>query len=132
MGGEYNVSNALAAISISKKLNVSNDKIVKSLNSFEGIERRFETHISNNEVIFIDDYAHHPEEIEKSILAVRNMYSNREITVIFQPHLYSRTKDFMDEFATSLSLSDKLILLEIYAARECKIDGVTSDVLLQK
>ncbi|MAO72330.1 MAG: UDP-N-acetylmuramate--L-alanine ligase [Flavobacteriales bacterium] len=132
MGGEYNVSNALAAITISKKLNVSNDNIVKSINSFEGIERRFETHISNNEVVFIDDYAHHPEEVEKSILAVRNMYSDREITVIFQPHLYSRTKDFMEEFATSLSLSDKLILLEIYAARECKIEGVTSDILLQK
>ena len=132
MGGEYNVSNALAAITISKKLNVSNDNIVKSINSFEGIERRFETHISNNEVVFIDDYAHHPEEVEKSILAVRNMYSDREITVIFQPHLYSRTKDFMDDFASSLSLSDKLILLEIYAAREEKIDGVSSDVLLQK
>ena len=132
MGGEYNVSNALVAISISKKLNVSNEDIVKSINSFEGIERRFEIHISNNDVIYIDDYAHHPEEIEKSILAVRNMYSEREITVIFQPHLYSRTKDFMDDFASSLSLSDKLILLEIYAARERKIEGVSSDVLLQK
>ena len=132
MGGEFNVSNALAAISISKKLNVSNENIVQSINSFAGIERRFETHISNNEVIFIDDYAHHPEEIEKSIQAVRNMYSEREITVIFQPHLYSRTKDFMDDFASSLSLADKLILLEIYPARECKIEGVSSDVLLQK
>ena len=132
MGGEYNVSNALAAISISKKLDVSNENIVKSINSFDGIERRFEIHISNNEVIFIDDYAHHPEEIEKSILAVREMYSEREITVIFQPHLYSRTNDFMDDFASSLSLSDKLILLEIYAARESKIEGVSSDVLLQK
>ena len=132
MGGEYNVSNALVAISISKKLNISNEDIVQSINSFEGIERRFETHISNNDVIYIDDYAHHPEEIEKSILAVRNMYSEREITVIFQPHLYSRTKDFMDDFASSLSLSDKLILLEIYAARERKIEGVSSDVLLQK
>lgn len=132
MGGEYNVSNALAAISISKKLNVSNENIVQSINSFTGIERRFETHISNDEVIFIDDYAHHPEEIEKSILAVRDMYSDREITVIFQPHLYSRTNDFMDDFASSLSLSDKLILLEIYAAREQEIEGVSSDVLLQK
>ena len=132
MGGEHNVSNALAAISISKKLNVSNEDIIQSIKSFNGIKRRFETHISNNEVIFIDDYAHHPQEIEKSILAVRNMYSDREITVIFQPHLYSRTNDFMDDFASSLSLTDKLILLEIYAARECKIEGVSSDVLLQK
>jgi len=132
MGGEYNVANALAAISISKKLNISNDDIVQSINSFEGIKRRFETHISNNKIVFIDDYAHHPEEIEKSILAVRNMYLDREITVIFQPHLYSRTKDFMDDFASSLSLSDKLILLEIYAAREQKIDGISSDILLQK
>ena len=132
MGGEYNVANALAAISISKMLNVSNEDIVQSINSFEGIKRRFEIHISNNEIVFIDDYAHHPEEIEKSIMAVRNMYLDREITVIFQPHLYSRTRDFMDDFASSLSLSDKLILLEIYAAREEKIDGVSSDVLLQK
>ena len=92
MGGEYNVANALAAISISKMLNVSNEDIVQSINSFEGIKRRFEIHISNNEIVFIDDYAHHPEEIEKSIMAVRNMYLDREITVIFQPHLYSRTK----------------------------------------
>ena len=132
MGGEYNVSNALAAISISKKLNVSNENIVQSINSFTGIERRFETHLSNDDVIFIDDYAHHPEEIEKSILAVRDMYSDREITVIFQPHLYSRTNDFMDDFASSLSLSDKLILLEIYGAREQEIKGVSSDILLQK
>ena len=105
--------------------------LFNQLTLLNGIKRRFEIHISNNDVIFIDDYAHHPEEIEKSIM-VRNMYSEREITVIFQPHLYSRTNDFMDDFASSLSLSDKLILLEIYKTRECKIEGVSSDVLLQK
>lgn len=132
MGGEYNVHNALVAISVSKLLEVDNDKIIKSVNTFKGISRRFETHISSEEVVFIDDYAHHPKEVTESILAVKKMYPNRHITVVFQPHLYSRTNDFADEFARALSISDRLIMLEIYAAREKSIEGVSSEMLLNK
>ena len=132
MGGEYNVNNALVAISVSKLLDIDNERIIKSINTFKGINRRFETHISSEKVVFIDDYAHHPKEVTESILAVKKMYPNRHITVIFQPHLYSRTNDFSDEFARALSLSDRLIILEIYAAREKSIDGVSSEMLLNK
>ena len=132
MGGEYNVHNALVAISVSKLLDIDNERIIKSINTFKGINRRFETHISSEKVVFIDDYAHHPKEVTESILAVKKMYPNRHITVIFQPHLYSRTNDFSDEFARALSLSDRLIILEIYAAREKSIEGVSSEMLLNK
>ena len=132
MGGEYNVSNALAAISVSHLLDLNKDKIKEGVSSFKGIRRRFETQISNKNIVFIDDYAHHPKEISESITAVKQMYPNREVTVVFQPHLYSRTSHFMDEFASSLSLADNLLLLEIYAAREQKINGVSSSVLLEK
>ena len=132
MGGEYNVSNALAAISVSNLLDLDKDKIKEGVSSFKGIRRRFETQISNKNIVFIDDYAHHPKEISESITAVKKMYPNREVTVVFQPHLYSRTSYFIDEFASSLSLADNLLLLEIYAAREQKINGVSSSVLLEK
>lgn len=132
MIGEYNVSNAVASISVAKLLGVSNEKIVSGINTFEGIKRRSDTHIDTNELVFIDDYAHHPKEIKESILAVKQMYPGRRVTVIFQPHLFSRTRDFLDDFATALSLSDNLILLDIYAAREEEIDGVTSKLLLDK
>jgi len=132
MGGEYNVSNALVSVSVSKLLDVESDKIIEALNNFKGVKRRFETHISTDKAVFIDDYAHHPKEVTESINAVKQMYPNRDITVVFQPHLYSRTNDFSDEFATALSLSDQLIILNIYAAREQEIEGVTSEMLLEK
>ena len=132
MGGEYNVHNALVAISVSKLLDIDNQRIIESINTFKGIYRRFETHLSSEKVVFIDDYAHHPIEVKESLLAVKKMYPNRHITVIFQPHLYSRTNDFSDEFAIALSLSDRLIILEIYAAREKSIEGVSSEMLLNK
>jgi UDP-N-acetylmuramate--alanine ligase len=132
MGGEYNVSNALVSIAVAKQLGVSNICLLDGMNSFKGIKRRFETHILSEKIIYIDDYAHHPKEITETIQAVKKMYPNKKITVVFQPHLYSRTNDFMNEFAVALSLSNHLILLDIYAAREQPINGVSSEVLAEK
>ena len=132
MGGEYNVSNALVSIAVAKQLGVNNICLLDGMSSFKGIKRRFETHILSEKIIYIDDYAHHPKEITVSIQAVKQMYPNKKITVLFQPHLYSRTNDFMNEFAVALSLSNHLILLDIYAAREQPINGVSSEVLAEK
>ena len=132
MGGEYNVSNAVVSISTSKLLGVPDHKIVDGMKTFAGIKRRYEIHIETKDIVFIDDYAHHPSEIEVAILAVRKMYPGRKITVIFQPHLFTRTRDLLDEFGDALSLSDRLILLDIYAAREKEIEGISSQVLLEK
>ena len=132
MGGEYNVSNALVSIAVAKQLGVSNIFLLDGMSSFKGIKRRFETHILSEKIIYIDDYAHHPKEITETIQAVKKMYPNKKITVVFQPHLYSRTNDFMTEFAVALSLSNHLILLDIYAARELPINGVSSEVLAGK
>ena len=132
MGGEYNVSNALVSIAVAKQLGVNNICLLDGMSSFKGIKRRFETHILSEKIIYIDDYAHHPKEITETIQAVKKMYPNKKITVVFQPHLYSRTNDFMNEFAVALSLSNHLILLNIYAAREQPINGVSSEVLAEK
>ena len=132
MGGVYNVLNAVASVSVANLLEIDSSKIVDGINTFMGIRRRFETHISSDNLVFIDDYAHHPKEVKESINAVKQMYPERKITVVFQPHLHSRTKDFMNEFANSLSLADELILLDIYGAREEEIEGVSSQILLNK
>ena len=132
MGGVYNVMNAVASVSVANLLEIDSSKIVDGINTFMGIRRRFETHISSDNLVFIDDYAHHPKEVTESINAVKQMYPERKITVVFQPHLHSRTKDFMNEFANSLSLADELILLDIYGAREEEIEGVSSQILLNK
>ncbi len=132
MGGVYNVMNAVVSVSVANLLEIDSSKIVDGINTFMGIRRRFETHISSDKLVFIDDYAHHPKEVTESINAVKQMYPEREITVVFQPHLHSRTKDFMNEFANSLSLADELILLDIYGAREEEIEGVSSQILLNK
>ncbi|MEJ6748830.1 MAG: UDP-N-acetylmuramate--L-alanine ligase [Flavobacteriales bacterium] len=132
MGGEYNVSNALVSIAVAKQLGVNNICLLDGMSSFKGIKRRFETHILSEKIIYIDDYAHHPKEITETIQAVKKMYPNKKITVLFQPHLYSRTNDFMNEFAVALSLCNHLILLDIYAAREQPINGVSSEVLAEK
>ena len=132
MGGVYNVMNAVVSVSVANLLEIDSSKIVDGINTFMGIRRRFETHISSDNLVFIDDYAHHPKEVTESINAVKQMYPERKITVVFQPHLHSRTKDFMNEFANSLSLADELILLDIYGAREKEIEGVSSQILLNK
>ncbi len=130
--GIHNISNALAAIGVCDKLSISKNNIFEALSSFKGVKRRFEYHINTNDLVYIDDYAHHPQEIEAFISSVKSMYADKKIVGIFQPHLYSRTADFMNEFATVLSLLDEVILLDIYPARELPIPGVTSSALLDK
>ena len=130
MPGNHNVSNALAAISTCLLLDISNKCISQALNSFEGIKRRFDLHVNSSEKVYIDDYAHHPTEIIETIKTVKKMFVGRHLTVLFQPHLFSRTDDFKHEFAQSLSLADSLILLDIYPAREKPIQGVDSKMLL--
>jgi UDP-N-acetylmuramate--alanine ligase len=128
--GIHNVSNAVAALAVARYLGLSSEAVVNGLETFKGINRRFDVHINTQELAYIDDYAHHPEEVKATINAAKLLFPEREITVIFQPHLYSRTKDFAKEFAVSLSLADQLILLDIFPARELPIEGVNSKMLL--
>ena len=107
-------------------------QLAKALASYKGVKRRFTYHIKTDDLVFIDDYAHHPEEINAVYEAVREMYPEHKVLVIFQPHLFSRTQDFADEFAQKLSLFDEVLLLDIYPARELPIEGVTSKWLLDK
>ncbi len=132
MPGFHNAVNACAAAAVAEQLGVSPDAIAEGLASFRGIYRRFERIITREDLVFIDDYAHHPTEIRALIEAVRGLYPWREITVVFQPHLYSRTRDFMDGFAEVLGLADRVLLLDIYPAREQPLEGITSAVLLEK
>ncbi|MDG2164441.1 MAG: UDP-N-acetylmuramate--L-alanine ligase [Flavobacteriales bacterium] len=130
--GIHNVENALAAFSMAYIQGLSVSGIVDSIASFSGVKRRFEYHVKTDNQIYIDDYAHHPKEIEVAIRSVRDLYPNKELTVIFQPHLFTRTRDFMDDFAKSLSFADHVMLLDVYPARELPIEGVNSQVLLNK
>ena len=130
--GRHNVENAVAAIAVALRMNVTDEKISSGLSSYEGVKRRFEFHIRTPEITFIDDYAHHPEELRAAISSVKELYPNKKITGIFQPHLYSRTRDFAEGFAESLSLLDELMLLNIYPAREKPIPGVDSKMILDK
>ncbi|WP_372766828.1 UDP-N-acetylmuramate--L-alanine ligase [Lutibacter sp.] len=130
--GKHNVLNAVAALAMANIFGVSLQVIAKALLTFKGIERRFSYKIKRENLVLIDDYAHHPTEINAVVDSVREMYPTKKIVGIFQPHLYSRTRDFIDDFATSLSRFDTLILLDIYPARELPIDGVTSAWLLDK
>lgn len=132
MPGEHNACNALAAASVCLELGLTGAEIKQGLESFKGIKRRFETHINREDLVYIDDYAHHPTELTATIKAVKNHYPDRKVTGVFQPHLFSRTRDFADDFAKSLNLLDEIILLEIYPAREKPIEGVDSQWLLDK
>lgn len=128
--GRHNVENALAAAGIAMALEVDDELIKEALASFKGVKRRFEVHFNTQELVYIDDYAHHPTEIKACVDSVREMFPNRRITGVFQPHLYSRTRDLAEGFAESLSLLDEVILLEIYPAREEPIEGVDSNMLI--
>lgn len=130
--GRYNALNSLVASAIAKLLHIPNEKIISGLKTFKGVERRFDYRYKHATITYIDDYAHHPNEIKSCIEAVKNLYPNKTITGIFQPHLFTRTRDFADEFATSLSMLDEVILLPIYPAREEAIPGITSKFLLDK
>lgn len=131
MPGYHNVSNALAAISSVRDL-VSDKQLVDGIGSYQGVKRRFEYILQREDLVFVDDYAHHPEEIRALLESVRALYPGKKITAIFQPHLYSRTRDFVEGFAESLSLADEVILLDIYPARELPIEGVTSAIIREK
>ena len=130
--GNHNLHNALMAIAMAKKYGISNQNISQSLASFKGIKRRFSYQIKTDSKIYIDDYAHHPTEINAVFQAVRELYPSDKVLAIFQPHLFSRTQDFADDFAKSLSQFDDVLLLDIYPARELPIEGITSSWLLNK
>lgn len=132
LAGMHNVLNATAAFIVARRIGLPRNGIVEALHTFQGVKRRFDIRVSNDSYCYIDDYAHHPVEIEASLQAIRDFYPGKRITLVFQPHLYSRTRDFMDEFAEVLALADELILLGIYAAREEPIPGVSSEILLDK
>jgi len=132
MAGLHNIENAMAATAVAFTLGVSRTAIAAALATFKGIKRRFEYRVIHNKGIMIDDYAHHPEEITALIKSVRNLYPQKHITAIFQPHLYSRTQDFAQGFAESLSLADTVMLLDIYPARELPIPGVTSALIYEQ
>ena len=127
-----NVENGVAAIAAAWVHGVRPDELRAAMATFPGAERRFDIRLRNDRVVLIDDYAHHPEELTRSILSVKELYAGRHLTGIFQPHLYSRTRDFFDDFAHSLSLLDRLILVDIYPAREEPIPGVTSQMILER
>ncbi len=130
--GRHNLSNALIALAMAVEFGCAPYSLASALASYKGVKRRFTYHIKTDDLIFIDDYAHHPNEINAVHQAVREMYPKKEVLVVFQPHLYSRTNDFIDGFAESLSQFDAVLLLEIYPARELPIEGVTSEWLLSK
>ena len=129
--GRMNVENATLAITMALEAGVQPDEIRKALPEFRGVLRRFNIHTSGA-VLYIDDYAHHPREIEAALKAVREMWPEKKLTVAFQPHLYTRTRDFQSEFAHSLNIADQVILLDIYPAREIPIPGVSSEIILNK
>jgi len=106
--------------------------IASSINSFSGVKRRFEFHVKSSKMVYIDDYAHHPKEIEMAIRSARDLYPTKKLTIVFQPHLFTRTRDFMNDFALALSAADRVLLLDVYPARELPIVGVSSEVLLEK
>ena len=130
--GRHNLSNALIALAMAVEFGCSPYSLASALASYKGVKRRFSYQIKTEKLIYIDDYAHHPEEINAIYQTMCEMYPNRNVLVIFQPHLFSRTRDFVDEFAQSLSQFDSVLLLDIYPARELPIDGVTSQWLLNK
>lgn len=130
--GRHNLLNALAAIAMAVKAGIAPEKLLPHLATFKGVKRRFSYIIKEKDFVFIDDYAHHPSEINALYQAVTEMYPNTPKTIVFQPHLFTRTRDFMNDFAKSLSQFDEVILLDIYPARELPIEGITSQVLLEK
>jgi UDP-N-acetylmuramate--alanine ligase len=127
--GFHNMENAIAAMLVALKLGISEKVIREALHSFKGVKRRFEYIIKRDDLVYIDDYAHHPREIEAFLTSLKSMYAGKKLTVIFQPHLFTRTRDFAEGFSKSLSIADEVLLMDIYPAREEPIPGVTSDML---
>ena len=130
--GSHNLNNAVAALAMALEFGCTKEKLQKGLNSYKGVKRRFSYKIKEQSFVFIDDYAHHPKEIDAVYQAITEMHPNRKVTAVFQPHLFSRTQDFGEEFAHSLSVFDAVLLLEIYPARELPINGINASWLLEK
>lgn len=130
--GRHNLLNAVGAAAVALDTGVTEEELRLGLRSFKGVKRRLEHHIKTHELVYVDDYAHHPGEIKACVSALREMYPTRKITVVFQPHLFSRTRDFAEDFAAELSQVDSLILMDIYPARELPIEGISSAWLLEK
>lgn len=132
VGGMHNVENSIAAIAVTQQLEIEAGLVKDALAGFKGIKRRFEYVVKNDKVVYIDDYAHHPEELAALIKSAKRLFAGRKCVVAFQPHLFSRTRDFADGFAESLSMADEVILLDIYPARELPIEGVTSQMIADR
>ncbi len=132
MGGMHNIENSLAAIAVASSLEIDNEKIKAAVASFMGVKRRFQYIIKNDKLVFIDDYAHHPEELRALINGAKGLFSDKKCTILFQPHLFSRTRDFANGFAEVLDMADEIILLPIYPARELPIEGVSSELIIGK
>lgn len=124
-----NIENGVAAMALAQMSGVTNEEIKEGMKTFRGVDRRFDFKIKNDKVVFLSDYAHHPSEIRQSILSMRALYRDKKLTAVFQPHLYTRTRDFYQDFADSLSLLDEVILVDIYPAREKPIPGVSSRLI---
>lgn len=124
-----NIENGIAAMALAQIAGVSNEEIKSAMPTFGGVDRRFDFKIKEDNLVFLSDYAHHPAEIKQSISSIKALYPDKKVTAVFQPHLYTRTRDFYKEFAESLSLADEIILLDIYPARELPIEGVTSKLI---
>ena len=132
MGGLHNIENALVAVAVAVHLGIEPQKIIAALANFAGVKRRFEYQIKTDAQVLIDDYAHHPAELAALISGVRSLYPAQKLTLVFQPHLFSRTQDLCEGFADSLSAADEVVLLPIYPARELPIPGVTSEMIIGK
>jgi len=128
-GGRHNVENSVGAIALAKKIGISDDPIRNAIATYKGVKRRFEIHIQRDDFVYIDDYAHHPREIEVTLQTARELFPDRKLTVVFQPHLYSRTRDLAEGLAASLCMADEVVLMDIYPARELPIEGVDSGVI---
>lgn len=132
MGGLHNIENCVAAVTVAKYLGIADEKIKAAVADFKGVRRRFEYALKNEDHVLIDDYAHHPEELRALISGVKSIFKTEKLVLVFQPHLFSRTKDLADEFAHSLDMADEVILLPVYPARELPMEGVSSELLLNK
>ncbi|HOZ68971.1 MAG TPA: UDP-N-acetylmuramate--L-alanine ligase [Chitinophagaceae bacterium] len=132
MGGMHNVENAVAAIAIVSSLGIDKEKIKTAVENFRGVKRRFEYILKNDRIVFIDDYAHHPEELRALINGAKTLFRQKKCTVLFQPHLFSRTRDLAEGFAEVLDLADEVVLLPIYPARELPVEGVNSEMVLKR
>ncbi len=130
--GLHNIENAVAAVEVALQLGINPDKIRTALGNFKGVKRRFEYIVRNEGHVYIDDYAHHPEELRACMQAVKTLFPDRKLITVFQPHLFTRTRDFAEGFAEVLGMTDELILLDIYPARELPIEGVNSEMILNK